>query len=174
MLQLRLGLGASSQLLFDLYGEDGAVGLRALFQLLQQLSALPEVCQLLLEGGAAAAAAAAAGVGVGCHAVVVTGLLEGLDRMIDVEALVLEELDDSEFGQVQLSREGVNGLLVGVEAHVLDEALQDAQGLQRDLPSAGAGFDAPYAAALVLCFGRRGSRGLTWWQSGSSGGLLLL
>jgi len=96
-LVLRLGLAASAQLLFDFDGEDGAVGLRALVQLLQQLSALPEV-HLLLEGRAAAAAAA--GVGVGCRAVVVVvaGLLGCLGGVIDVEALVLEELDDGELG----------------------------------------------------------------------------
>lgn len=87
-------------MLFELDGEDGAVGLRAFVQLLQQLSALPEVRQLLLEGRAAAAAAAAGGVVGGGGAV--TGLLRRLCWVIDVEALVLEELDNGELGQIQL------------------------------------------------------------------------
>lgn len=175
VLWLWLGLGASAQLLFNLDGEDGVVGLRALVQLLQQLSALPEVRQILLEGRAAAAAAAGVGVGGGCGAVVVViGLLGRLGGVIDVEALVLEELDDGELGQVQLGRQGVDGLLVGVQAHVLDEALQDAQSLQGDLPSAGAGLDAPPAASFVLRLGRRGGGGLARRQPGAGGGLLLL
>ena len=53
--------------------------------------------------------------------------------MLDVVALVLEELDYGVLGQVQLGRQGVDGLLVRVQPHVLDEALQDGQCLQRDL-----------------------------------------
>lgn len=53
--------------------------------------------------------------------------------VLDMVALVLEELDDSVLGEVQLCRQGVNGLLVRVQPNILDEALQDAQGLQRDL-----------------------------------------
>lgn len=94
--------------------------------------------------------------------------------MIDVEALVLEELDDGELGEVQLGRQGVDGLLVGVETHILDEALQDAQGLQGDLPSTGAGLDAPSAADFVLRLGRRGGGRLAGRQPGAGGGLLLL
>ncbi len=94
--------------------------------------------------------------------------------MIDVEALVLEELDDGELGQVQLGRQGVDGLLVGVQAYVLDEALQDAQRLQGDLPPAGAGLGAPSAAALVLRLGWRGGGGLARRQPWAGGGLLLL
>lgn len=51
-----------------------------------------------------------------------------LPVMLHVVPLVLEELDDGVFGEIQLGREGVDGFLVGVEAHVVDEALQDAQG----------------------------------------------
>lgn len=107
VLRLGLGFGASAQLLFDLDGEDGAVGLRALIQLLQQLSALPEVRQLFLKGRAAAAATAAGGVvDDGCDGggvvVVVNGLLGCLCWVTDIKALVLEELDDGELGQVQL------------------------------------------------------------------------
>lgn len=175
VLRLRLGLGASAQLLFDLDGEDGVVGLRALVQLLQQLPALPEVRQLLLEGRAAAAAAAAGvDVGGGYGAVVVTGLSGCLGRVIHIEALVLEELDDGELGQVQLGRQGVDGLLVRVESHVLDEALQDAQSLQGDLPSSSARLDAPSVAAFILRLSWRGGGGLAGRQPGTSGGLLLL
>lgn len=42
--------------------------------------------------------------------------------------LVLEELDDGVLGEIQLGREGVDGFLVGVEADVVDETLQDTQG----------------------------------------------
>lgn len=112
MLRLRLDLGAATQVLLHLDGEDGSGGLRALIQLLQQLPTLPEVRQLLLEGGAAPVAAAAAGVHCRAAAVVVVvgggggvvgcGVLWRLGRVIDVEALVLEELDDGELGEVQL------------------------------------------------------------------------
>lgn len=179
VLSLRLDLGTAAQVLLHLDGEDGSGGLRALVQLLQQLSALPEVRQLLLEGGAAPAAAAAAGVRCRATAVVVggggvvgRGVLWRLGRVIDVEALVLEELDDGELGEIQLGRQGVDGLLVGVQADVLDEALQDSQSLQGDLPSAAAGLDA--AAALVLRLGRGGGGRLTRRQPGPSVALLLL
>lgn len=154
------------QMLLHLDGED-VVGLRAFVQLLQQLvAALPEVCQLLVEGRAAAAAADAVGVcsikaaaavvvvGVGG---VVVGLLGCLGRMIDVKALVLEELDDGELGQVQLSGQRVDGLLVWIQTHVLYETLQDSQSLQGDLASTGARLDAADAsgsASVVLGLGR--------------------
>lgn len=51
-----------------------------------------------------------------------------LPLVLAVVALVLEELDDGVFGEVQLSRQGVDGLLVRVQTHVLDEALEDSQG----------------------------------------------
>lgn len=53
--------------------------------------------------------------------------------VLDVVALVLEELDDGVFGQVKLCWQGVDSLLVWVQSNILDEALQDAQGLQRNL-----------------------------------------
>lgn len=176
MLGLGLHLGTAAQVLLHLDGEDGGGGLRALVQLLQQLPTLPEVRQLLLEGGAAAAAAAAAGVRRRAAAVVVVSggggvaVLRCLGRVIDIKALVLEELDDGELGQVQLGGERVDGLFVGVKAHVLDEALQDAQSLQGDLPPA-AGLDA--AAALVLRLGRGGGGWLSRRQSGAGVVLLL-
>jgi len=68
----------------------------------------------------------------------------------------------------------VDGLLVGVKAHILDEALQDAESLQGDLPSAGAGLDAHATAALVLRLGWGRGGGLTGWQPGAGGGLQLL
>lgn len=175
-LLLDLGLGGAAQLLLELDGEDGAVGLRALVQLLQQLAALPEVRQLLVEGGAAAAAAAVCVVVVDCAAVVVVvaGLLGQLGGVVDVEALALEELDDGEFGQVQLGGQRVHGLLVGVQPHVLDEALQDPQSLQGDLAPAGARLDAAPSAALVLRLGGGGRGGLAGRQAGARGGLLLL
>lgn len=73
-------------MLFDFNGEHGAVGLHALVQLGQQLAIL-EVRQALV-------------------LVVVGGEAKGwffqLAGVVDVEALVLEELDDGVFGQVQL------------------------------------------------------------------------
>lgn len=53
--------------------------------------------------------------------------------MLDMVPLVLEELDNGVFGEVKLCRQGVNGLLVWVQANILDEALQDTQGLQGNL-----------------------------------------
>lgn len=47
--------------------------------------------------------------------------------------LVLEELDDGVFGEIQLGGECVDGFLVRIEAYIMDEALKDAQGFQRDL-----------------------------------------
>lgn len=94
--------------------------------------------------------------------------------MINVETLVLEELNDGELGQVKLGRQGVDCLLVRVKAHILDEALQNAQSLQGDLATASAGLDAPSTAALVLHLSRRGSGGLARWQTGAGSGLLLL
>lgn len=47
--------------------------------------------------------------------------------------LVLEELDDGVFGKIQLSRKSVDGLLIWVQAHIVNEALEDPQGFQRDL-----------------------------------------
>lgn len=52
-------------------------------------------------------------------------LLE-LPMMLHVVPLVLEELDDGVFGEIQLSRKSVDGFLVRVQAHVMDEALEDA------------------------------------------------
>lgn len=49
--------------------------------------------------------------------------------VLDVIALVLEELNDCVFGEVKLCRQGVDCLLIGVQAHILDEALQYAKGL---------------------------------------------
>lgn len=51
-----------------------------------------------------------------------------LPMMLHVVPLVLEELDDGVLGEIQLGRECVDGFLVGVEADIVDEALQDAQG----------------------------------------------
>jgi hypothetical protein len=48
--------------------------------------------------------------------------------VLHVVPLVLEELDDGVFGEIQLGRERVDGFLVGVEAYVMDKALQDPQG----------------------------------------------
>lgn len=50
-----------------------------------------------------------------------------------VVALVLEELDDGVLGEIQLSREGVDGFLIRVEPHIMDKALQDTQSFQGDL-----------------------------------------
>ena len=152
------------QLFLHLDGEDGVVGLSALLKLLQQLPAIPEVRQLFLEGWAAAGAAVRG----------VAGLLGRLRRMVDIKALVLEELDDGELGQVQLGRQRVNGLLIRIQAHVLDEALEDAQGLQGDLPSARASLGmGPSTAALVLGLRRGGCGGLARGQPGAHGQMLL-
>lgn len=75
-----------------------------------------------------------------------------LPVMLHVVPLVLEELDDRVLGEIQLGREGMDGFLVRVEAHVVDEALQDAQGFQGDL-GARAGF---FGATV---FGGRGRWG---------------
>lgn len=61
-----------------------------------------------------------------------TQLLEAA-VVLDVVALVLEELYDRVFGQVELCWQGVDGLLVWVQSNILDEALQDTQGLQGNL-----------------------------------------
>ncbi|TNN72203.1 hypothetical protein EYF80_017631 [Liparis tanakae] len=47
--------------------------------------------------------------------------------LMPVVILAVEESTDGVFGQAQLSRQGVDGLLVWVEAHILNEALQDSQ-----------------------------------------------
>ena len=56
-----------------------------------------------------------------------------LPMMLHVVPLVLEELDDGVFGEIQLSRKSVDGFLVRVQAHIMDEALEDPEGFQRDL-----------------------------------------
>lgn len=137
-LGLAHGVRFGRQVLLDFNGEHGAVGLHALVQLGQQL-ALLEVRQALV------------------LVVVVRGEAHGrlfqLAGVVDVEALVLEELDDGVFGQVQLCRERVDGLLVRIQAHVLNEALQDAQRLHGDAVALST-----LAAVLVLGLGG-GSRG---------------
>lgn len=131
-LGLAHGVRFGCQVLLDFNGEHGAVGLHALVQLGQQL-ALLEVRQALV-------------------LVVVRGETHGrlfqLAGVVDVEALVLEELDDGVFGQVQLCRERVDGLLVRIQAHVLNEALQDAQRLHGDAVALST-----LAAVLVLGLG---------------------
>lgn len=75
------------QVLFYFNGVHGAIGLHTLVQLGEQLAIL-EVRQALI------------------LVVVVGGEAQGrlfqLASVVDVEALVLEELDDGVFGQVQL------------------------------------------------------------------------
>lgn len=61
-----------------------------------------------------------------------TQLLEAA-MVFDMVTLILEELDDGVFGQVKLCRQGMDSLLVWVQSNILNEALQDAQGLQRNL-----------------------------------------
>lgn len=39
--------------------------------------------------------------------------------------LVLEKFDDGVFGEIQLSREGMNGFLIRVETYIVDKALKD-------------------------------------------------
>lgn len=56
-----------------------------------------------------------------------------LPVMLHMVPLVLEELDDGVFGKIQLSRKSVDGLLIWVQAHIVNEALEDPQGFQRDL-----------------------------------------
>lgn len=131
-LGLAHGVRFGRQVLFYFNGEHGAVGLHALVQLGQQL-ALLEVRQALV-------------------LVVVRGEAHGrlfqLAGVVDIEALVLEELDDGVFGQVQLCRERVDGLLVRIQAHILNEALQDAQRLHGDAVGLST-----LAAVLVLGLG---------------------
>lgn len=74
--------------------------------------------------------------------------------------LVLEELDDGVFGEIQLSGEGVDGFLVGVEPHVVDKALEDAEGFQGDL---GTG---PWLFGTTVLGG--------WWRGLFSGWGVLL
>ena len=60
--------------------------------------------------------------------------------VLDVVTLVLEELYDRVFGQVELCWQGVDGLLVWVQSNILDEALQDTQCLQGNLENTKPGF----------------------------------
>lgn len=161
LLRLRLALTPPTLRLFHFDAVDVAVvGLRALVQLLD----LSEVRELVVEGRAGAAAAAGAVGG---------GLLGGpLGGLVDIELLILEELDDGELGQVELGRQRVDSFLVWVQPHILDETLQDAQGLQGDLAPSGAGLGAG-PATLVLGLGRRACGGLPWGKTGPRGLLLL-
>lgn len=56
-----------------------------------------------------------------------------LPMMLHVVPLVLEELDDGVFGEIQLGRKGVNSFLIGVQAHIMNKTLEDPQGFQGDL-----------------------------------------
>lgn len=73
--------------------------------------------------------------------------LPGLVVVLDVVALILKELDDGVLGEIELSGQSVDGLLVGIQAHVADEALQDSQSLQRD-PGPRAGLLRAVVGAL--------------------------
>lgn len=68
-----------------------------------------------------------------------TQLLEAT-VVLNMVTLVLKELDDGVFGQVKLCWQGVDGLLIWVQANILDEALQDTQGLQGNLECTQQGF----------------------------------
>lgn len=56
-----------------------------------------------------------------------------LPMMLHMVPLVLEELDDGVFGEIQLGGKGVDGLLVRVQAHIMNKALEDSQRFQGDL-----------------------------------------
>lgn len=127
-------------MLFHFNGEHGAVGLHAFFQLghllkIRQTLILVVVVVVVWEAD---------------------GRLFELAGVVYIEALVLEEFDDGVFGQVQLCRERVYGLLVRIQTHVLDEALQDPQGLHGDAVGLAA-----LAAGFVLCLGGGGGGGLS-------------
>lgn len=129
-------------MLFHFNGEHGVVGLHAFFQLGHQLGLLKIRQTFVL-----------------VVVVVVWKADGGLFKfagVVYIEALVLEEFDDGVFGQVQLCRERVYGLLVRIQTHVLDEALQDPQGLHGDAVGLAA-----LATAIVLCFGGGGGGGLS-------------
>lgn len=88
-------------------------------------------------------------------------LLE-LPMMFHVVPLVLEKLDDGVFGEIQLSRKSVDSFLIGVEAHIMNEALEDTKGFQRDLRTRPRLFG-------TTVFGRR-----RWWGCLFSGRRTLL
>lgn len=86
--------------------------------------------------------------------------------VLDVVALVLKKLDDCVFGQVELCRQSVNGLLVWVQANILDEALQDTQGLQGNLECTQQGFrkDGVMNAYHISWFPKYNSLYLSAWS----------
>lgn len=83
-------------------------------------------------------------------------LLE-LPVVFHVVPLVLEELDDGVFGEIQLGRKSVNSFLIGVQAHIVNKTLEDPQGFQGDLCTRPRLFG-------TTVFGRR-----RWWGSFFSG-----
>lgn len=72
-----------------------------------------------------------------------------LPVVFHVVPLVLKELDDGVFGEIELGRQGVDGFLVGVQAYVVNKALENPQGFQGDLCARPGLFG-------TTVFGRRG------------------